>query len=91
MPHDDSDLDALLWGAREIGRAACVFKKDEHGKVVKDAHGEPEVDLPKIFHLIKIGVVPARHIRGRGKSRGHLVSSKRQINIALLIGETSAA
>jgi hypothetical protein len=91
--HDDPDLDLPLWSARQIGAAAGVFEVDEHGKVVKDETGQPKVDLSKTFHLISIGVIPAKHVKGfdkngKQKARGHLISSRRLIRDSLLLKAT---
>ena len=86
---DETDLDALIWGAVAIGREACVFKKDKTGEIVRDKNGQPVVDERASFYLLESGAIPARRVIGLNrdgtkKSRGQWCTTRRHIRNSLL-------
>jgi hypothetical protein len=89
MPsQDDLYLDLPLWGAYLIGKEAGIFETDENGDVVLDENGQPVVDVKKAHYLIGIGAIAAKSVKGRGRTKGRLVSTRRQIRNSLLIQTT---
>ena len=100
--HDNPDLDAPIFGARNIARAAKLFERDEEtDQIVLDKHGQPEVDVRKGFYLLETGAIRAKLVKGRHtdevkgkhkkgdqKSRGQWVTTLRLIRQSLLPGET---
>jgi hypothetical protein len=51
----------ILRGAREIGRAACIFRKNKDGKIVVDADGDPVVDTDKVYYGVRAGLLDVGH------------------------------
>jgi hypothetical protein len=91
MAAQTEDLDAPIWHASGIAKAAGLFKKDKKtGRVEKDKKtGEPIPDARKGQYLVDIGVIPAKRVKGRDKEgkekgRGQLVSSLRLILQSIL-------
>jgi hypothetical protein len=88
----NTDLDSPIFGAKEIGRAACIFKRDKKtGELVTDENGRPEVDERKTFHLLETGAISARHVVGKKKNkngekpeRGQWCTTLRHIRSSLI-------
>jgi hypothetical protein len=77
MPTSTDSLDAPVWGAEAIAREAGLYR-------INPKTGKPEVHVRKAFHLLEIGAIAAKRVRGRGKDRGQWVSTPRLIRNSLL-------
>jgi hypothetical protein len=77
MSTPTDDLDKKLWGARAIAEEADLYR-------INPKTGKTEPHVRKAFHLLEIGAIAAKRVKGEGKDRGTWVSTPRLIRNSLL-------
>ena len=77
MATSTDSLDKPVWGAEAIAREANLYRTNKKT-------GKTELHTRKAFHLLEIGAIAAKRVKGEGKDRGQWVSTPRLIRNSLL-------